>query len=356
MNNTTVKIHPSGLITVFEDPLGLSKDENSTKALKSATTREMKEHWALTANPPPVGPSCMRQDRKLWIPGKLTPYARHQIIESCCLIDLMFNRRNTCFFTGTLPRFAPEVMREIDEHWDSIVDLWVKKTRYHLGKGGVKEWIVHKTEWQADGTLHLHAVYPGRLPGRRRWLIDKELARKLWRETVLNFVPGVQGNDFAAATRVEVVRRSAARYMSKYMTKASCNTVLSSPTSVKRCWGSTRPLKTALREFTSGDSWQTSRPLIYALEDALASSNIPAHLSPLVTLPSGCHWLGATVPKSLISQAKEMLEDSIQKEQNSQDFGYIPPALTGLEDGVLRTQTSPVGPINTPLSLDELPF
>jgi len=73
-------------------------------------------------------------------------------------------------------------------------------------------------ELQKRGALHLHSVFVNRYR-RGRYVLSLGQLDKAWRQALTAVVPALKGVDFSKSCRTERVRKSAGRYLAKYLSK-----------------------------------------------------------------------------------------------------------------------------------------
>jgi len=159
--------------------------------------------------------------------------------------DVFCPREECLFLTGTLPGSTDGAFRSIAE-WSGYI---VHRLKAWVAKRQEAKMDFYCWEWQKRGALHLHYVV--HLPDRH---CREEVRRGFHAEWVslLESVSVRSGNDlfargdgrtWAGATHkvratAEVVRKSVARYMGKYLSKASGSTL--SGYCPSRWWGASR--------------------------------------------------------------------------------------------------------------------
>lgn len=307
MHTTRLLMRPSNNCRLRADPMGLSKDEISQKIAKGWNTRLDKierQSWNDEIVP---WDCCGLGDKRRWKPNELSKLAKERIYDGCTLIQRKYGAGNVCFFTGTLPRGEDWVMSRIDEEWPEIVRLFVAKVRYYLGKGGCEPYIVHKTEFQADGTPHIHVVYPSRRDRWSRFCIDVRTSRRLWKQAVETRVGVYTAGEWKAATRVETVRKSAAGYMCKYLTKEISETVLEDPTNIKQFWGMTDELRKLIKDESVDLPVDTRPEIFYALVSVMRTH--PGVRAPEKVQVTKSHY--HTIPFTATNEAIEWLMHKI---------------------------------------------
>ena len=181
---------------------------------------------------------------------RLTPLV-HQMVESCekpqsrkklpCMTKHMArNIRNAVyllerqpggkdvlsFLTLTLPDLSRESLEICCTNWDKIVKRFFDWLRKHLEKYNMQLQHVYCTEIQMkrlekrhEYAPHLHVVYRGRHAKKSPWLTTPKQVRKAWTRCLRGFI----GESFRtdALENLQRIKRSAARYLSKYLSKST---------------------------------------------------------------------------------------------------------------------------------------
>lgn len=139
-----------------------------------------------------------------------------------------YGRRRLSFLTLTVPDMGEPLREQLQESWAEIVHRFVdelKRILRRLGAPtdavfGCTEIQIKRSERDGWNVPHLHLVFTGRKTVRGSWLVRPESFRRLWKRVVCNKLP-VDNLDFGASENVQQVRRSAARYLGKYLSKSS---------------------------------------------------------------------------------------------------------------------------------------
>jgi len=165
------------------------------------------------------------------------------------------------FLTLTLPNLSSDGLQTCCKNWDAIVKQFMDWLRVTLERKGIEFYYVYCTEiqpkrFQSRGEFapHLHIVFRGRQGNRRPWAITPKQARKAWARCISKFV----GEPFTstALENLQRIRYSAARYLSKYLSKGKCRIpetpASSSIAQLKTQWGGMcRLLSRRIKEFTT---------------------------------------------------------------------------------------------------------
>lgn len=130
------------------------------------------------------------------------------------------------FLTLTLPSLSHDGLQACCENWDSMVKRFIDWLRVTLERKQITFQYIYCTEIQTkrlekrhEYAPHLHIVFRGRNGKKMPWAITPKQARKGWSRCIRAFV-SEQFTD-SALENLQRIRSSAARYLSKYMSKGS---------------------------------------------------------------------------------------------------------------------------------------
>lgn len=154
----------------------------------------------------------------------MTGYGRRMVRSACALLERSYKGRLT-FCTITMPPLERELRVELAECWPEFVRQLLQWLTRCLVKQELPAAICSVSEIQPrrlqagnGGYLHLHMVWPNRIARKGRWAIDTGRLRS-WVESFLSrrgFLP--EGS--WANVDTKRVTKSAAAYLSKYMSKS----------------------------------------------------------------------------------------------------------------------------------------
>lgn len=154
------------------------------------------------------------------------PMARN-IRNGVYLLEKDYGKDNLSFLTLTLPALAPDEFLKIAANWDKMVDAFLGALRKQFAKKGMKFSYVYCTEIQTkrfslkkEYAPHLHVVFRGRAKKREAWIITPQKTRVTWRSIIANVI-GHVNFDTRALENLQKIKYSAARYLSKYMSKGN---------------------------------------------------------------------------------------------------------------------------------------
>ena len=131
------------------------------------------------------------------------------------------------FLTLTLPGLSQQGLRKCCEKWDYMVNRFFSWLRTKLEDGGVEFKYVYCTEVQSkrlqrrdEYAPHLHVVFRGRIGKKCPWIISPRQARKAWAACISSVVSEPFRDN--ALENIQRIKYSAARYLSKYLSKGRC--------------------------------------------------------------------------------------------------------------------------------------
>lgn len=145
------------------------------------------------------------------------------------LLEQWYGKDNLSFLTLTLPALSTDELEKCCERWDYVTDQILKWLRKRLQKLNIEFQYVYCTEIQTkrlqkrgEYAPHLHIVYRGRYAKKTPWAITPAQVRKAWCG-ILSSIIGHRNFDGSACENLQRIKHSAARYLSKYMSKGSCS-------------------------------------------------------------------------------------------------------------------------------------
>lgn len=154
----------------------------------------------------------------------ITLHGQRMVRNAAFLMQKAWGGHQLSFLTCTLPGGAFETTQAA-ESWSEIVRKFLSTLRRDLQQAGLPGHIASVTEIQPKRAareggcpLHLHLVFRGALKDYQ-WCLRPGRLQLLWSRAVLNTVPAFRGLDFAASCNVQRVKKSAAGYLGKYMSK-----------------------------------------------------------------------------------------------------------------------------------------
>lgn len=156
--------------------------------------------------------------------GGITPHGARMVRNAAYLLQKHAGNDTLSFLTCTLPSGAQRTLAAGRE-WAEIVRRFNQSIRRKLIACGLTGSLVGVTEIQEKRLdkeggmpLHLHLVFRGRRP-KGPWMLSPEEVTAVWARTVQSRVPGYEDADWSASINIQRVRKSAAGYLGKYMSK-----------------------------------------------------------------------------------------------------------------------------------------
>jgi hypothetical protein len=160
----------------------------------------------------------------------ITSHGRRVVRFGAADLSDRLGRPNLSFLTCTLPALPDPIMIVVLGEWSRLLQNFRRKLAYHLSDSGLPASIIGVTEVQErrfenEGglPLHIHWIFAGRKPGRG-WMFRAEDFQKWWSECVTEITGNIEGISWDTSTRIESIRKDAAGYIGKYMSKG-CNAV-----------------------------------------------------------------------------------------------------------------------------------
>lgn len=160
-------------------------------------------------------------------PSTMTKRMGRNIRSAAYLLERQHGKDNLSFLTLTLPDLPSEGLQVCAENWGKMVDQYLKWLRSVIEEkhGGELQYTyctevqVKRLETRGEYALHLHLLFVGRRTRRSPWYITPKKARKAW----VRCIKSVYSGDFkqTALENLQRIKKSAARYLSKYFSKGS---------------------------------------------------------------------------------------------------------------------------------------
>lgn len=153
----------------------------------------------------------------------MTGYGKKMVRSACCLLERACRGRLT-FCTVTMPSLPPARRTELAECWPELVRQSLQWLSRRLESQGLPAAVCSVTEIQPErlqagngGYLHLHIVWPNQRVGKGNWAIDVDDFRAFYERFLCK--RGLLPDTEWVNVDVKRVTKSAAAYLSKYMSK-----------------------------------------------------------------------------------------------------------------------------------------
>lgn len=153
----------------------------------------------------------------------MTGYGQKMVRNGAFILQRDAGMRNLTFLTLTLPPMGETEALRVVGHWGEIVRQLIQWVARRLKRSGLRSSVVLVTELQTArlerhdaACLHIHAVFQGKKRGKT-WAIPVGEMRTFW----VSLLSRIAGEEVFSANCVDMkqVRKNAANYLSKYMSK-----------------------------------------------------------------------------------------------------------------------------------------
>jgi len=151
----------------------------------------------------------------------LTAHAKKLLVGATNLLESKYGRKNLVFHTATLPSDSSKIKLEALRRSKEILYYWRKVlsrllSRYQLPAQD----IIIVLELQRRGAIHFHTVFVNTYKNNRFTVSLKELD-KAWYQALTVVLPALKSVDFSKSCRTEKIKKSAGRYLAKYLSKGT---------------------------------------------------------------------------------------------------------------------------------------
>jgi hypothetical protein len=149
----------------------------------------------------------------------LTSYAKRLLVGAVNFLEQKYTKRNLIFHTATLPSDNLTIKLEALRKSKQILKYWRKVLSRLLAKLGLSaEDIVIVLEIQKRGAIHLHSIFPN-FYRNGKFVISLAQLDRAWKQALTAVLPVLKTADFSKSCRTERVKKSAGRYLAKYLSK-----------------------------------------------------------------------------------------------------------------------------------------
>jgi hypothetical protein len=149
----------------------------------------------------------------------LTSYAKRLLVGAVNFLEQKYTKRNLVFHTATLPCDDSAIKLEALRKSKQILKYWRKVLSRLLAKLGLScEDIVIVLEIQKRGAIHFHSIFPN-FYRNGRFVISLAQLDRAWKQALTAVLPALKAVDFSKSCKTERVKKSAGRYLAKYLSK-----------------------------------------------------------------------------------------------------------------------------------------
>jgi hypothetical protein len=140
------------------------------------------------------------------------------------LLEQRYGKNRLSFLTLTLPDLTSEDLLKCSENWGRMTDELLKALRKYVEytKKGIFEYVycteiqTKRLELRGEYAPHIHIVMLGK--DGKNWYITPKKIRSIW-ATIIARCVGHRSFDTSALENLQRIRRSAAAYLGKYLSK-----------------------------------------------------------------------------------------------------------------------------------------
>lgn len=172
------------------------------------------------------------QKPKTYGTNGITRFGRRVVKNGAILLERKYGIRRLGFVTATIPAFDSETIKVISKNWNEVTRRFFQKVKRHQEKRRQPLEVVCCTEIQekryrkfGDVAPHLHFIYVCKQrTHEKKFNIVAKILRRYWQESMSQVVEKFQGHidrsvPFSASVNAQVIKKSAASYLGKYMSK-----------------------------------------------------------------------------------------------------------------------------------------
>lgn len=156
----------------------------------------------------------------------ITRHAARTTRNAAFLLESKYPRKRLGFYTFTIPPVNATSDYAVGKEWAEIVRIFLQSVTRLLAASGLPTSYVGCTEIQEGRyakygglPLHLHIVVVGKKRINGPWAIHSDQWRALWRSAIIARCPEFSNVSFRASADTVVIKKSAAGYLGKYMSK-----------------------------------------------------------------------------------------------------------------------------------------
>jgi hypothetical protein len=243
------KFYPSGDFTISLNTVPPSA-ETGTVEWNVEFVEESEEEF--------VTDNGIRQAHKRRGLSGISSRGKKMVRSAAVLLEEVRSKQNLTFGTCTLPACDSAGLEKLNSNWSEICRQFFQELTRYLEKKGLPTDYVQVTEVQPkrlkernEFALHLHWLCTGKKTRYEGWQIIPMDIRNIWQRIIINTLGYVV--DCFASTRIEGVKYSVAKYLSKYVSKGSVLDLVDSmgisESQIPKAWyGISKNLKQAVND------------------------------------------------------------------------------------------------------------
>ena len=154
----------------------------------------------------------------------ITPHQKRKARECVLLLEQKHDARCLSFGTLTIPTLPHWEDAAVASRWSDLIRKFMQKLKRQLERLGLNPQGVFANEIQQQRVMewgvcgyHCHFVIQARANSGVTWALKAPWVERAWKKILENFLG--HGVDTGAATQLIAIKKSAANYLSKYISK-----------------------------------------------------------------------------------------------------------------------------------------
>lgn len=158
----------------------------------------------------------------------ISRHAARMTRNAAFLLEQKYPLKRLGFYTFTIPPLDATSDYAVAKEWAEIVRIFLQSVTRLLAAAGLPTSYVGCTEIQEGRyarygglPLHLHLVVVGKARINGPWALHSDQWRALWRSAIIARCPEFSGVSFKASVDTEALKKTAAGYLGKYMSKGA---------------------------------------------------------------------------------------------------------------------------------------
>ena len=172
-------------------------------------------------------PHELSQDKKRYGQKGITRNGKRKVKAGCTLLEREYGKKRLCLATITLPSedggLDSAALYYFCKNWNIFQKRFLQEIKRELKRQGAPTEFIAVTEFQekryerlGEPAPHIHFCYCGRAKNGRYYL-HPDRVRQILKNVLENM--GAENVDTSAAVNLQRIKKSAANYLSKYMSK-----------------------------------------------------------------------------------------------------------------------------------------
>lgn len=174
----------------------------------------------------------LSQNPKRYGSKGITRFGRRIVKNSAILLERKYGIKRLGFVTCTLPNYSRRVLHCLSSRWGEITRRFFQKLKRLQEKLKVPTDMIATTEiqekrYRKTGCIvpHIHFIYVCKTRSHeRKFVVLASIFRRYWQESVEQVIQMFDGGvteklSFKASVDCQVIKKSAAAYLGKYMSK-----------------------------------------------------------------------------------------------------------------------------------------